>query len=132
LYLSSIRLGEVESADGRVEFYGSGSPLNVVYRADGGTVRGTVEDCGAATVVLVPQDATFRRRPYIRNGKCKTNGGYEFTAIRPGEYYVLALNPSDPAFNFMSTDLNQGHLNAATRVTVRPNEATLADLHVTR
>jgi hypothetical protein len=131
-YLASIKLGERESPDGHVEFYSGGLPLNVIYRSDGGTVRGTVEDCGAATVLLVPQDLTLRRLPYIHNAKCKSNGGYEFTAIRPGEYFALALNPSDPAFNFMSTDLNQGHLNAAVSVTVRPNEATMADLHVTR
>jgi protocatechuate 3,4-dioxygenase beta subunit len=131
-YLASIRLGEQESPDSNVEFYSSGLPLTVTYRSDGGTVRGAVEDCEAATVVLVPQDLTLRRRPYIRNSKCTAKGGYEFTAVRPGEYYVLALNPSDPAFNFMSTDVDQGRLNLATRIMVRPNEATLADLHVLR
>jgi protocatechuate 3,4-dioxygenase beta subunit len=131
-YLASIRLGEQESLDNNVEFYSNGLPLNVTYRADGGTVRGAVEDCGIATVVLVPGDLTLRRRPYIRNSKCTAKGGYEFTAVRPGEYYVLALNPSDPAFNFMSTDVDQGSLNLATRVTVRPNEATLADIKVLR
>jgi hypothetical protein len=131
-YLGSIRLGEQESTDGRVEFFSGAIPLNIVYRADGGSVRGTVEECGTATVALVPTDLTLRRRPYIRNAKCRANGGYEFTAVRPGEYYVLALNPSDPAFSFMSTDVDQGRLNAATRVSVRSNEATQADIHVLR
>jgi protocatechuate 3,4-dioxygenase beta subunit len=131
-YLASIRLGDRESVDGRVEFYSGGLPLSVVYRSDGGTVRGTVEECGAATVVLIPQNLTLRRRPYVRNAKCKANGGYEFTAVRPGEYYVLALNPSDPAFNLLSTDVDQGKLNAAAKATVRPNESTLADLQVMR
>jgi hypothetical protein len=131
-YLASIRLGQHESSDGRVEFFSGGLPLTVTYRSDGGTVHGTIEGCGAATVVLVPQDLTLRRRPYILNGKCRANSTYEFTAVRPGEYYVLALDPSDPAFNFLSTDVDQGHLNAAMRITVRPNEATLADFKVTR
>jgi hypothetical protein len=131
-YLASIRLGEQESLDRNVEFYSSGIPLTVTYRSDGGTVRGTVEDCEAATIVLVPQDQALRRRPYILNSKCRAKGGYEFTAVRPGEYYVLALDPSDPAFNFMSIDVDQGRLNLGTRVNVRPNEATLADLQVLR
>jgi len=132
-YLASIKLGDRESLDGRVEFFSSGLPLTVTYRSDGGTVRGTVEECGSATVVLVPQDATLRaRREYVRNSKCSSKGTYEFTAVRPGDYYALALSASDPAFNFMSTDLNQGHLNAATTVTVRPNESTQVDLKLTR
>ncbi len=131
-YLASIRLGERESTDGNIEFVSSELPLTIVYRFDGGTVRGTVEECGSATIVLVPQDLALRRKPYIQERKCGTNGAYEFTAIRPGEYNAIALNPSDAAFNFMSTDLNQGQLNAATHVTVRPNEATLVDLKVTR
>jgi hypothetical protein len=131
-YLASIRLGERESTDGNIEFVSSGLPLTIVYRSDGGAVHGTVEECGAATIVLVPQDPTLRRRPYIQERKCGANGAYEFTAIRPGDYNAIALNPSDAAFNFMSTDLNQGQLNAATHVTVRPNEATLVDLKVSR
>jgi len=125
-------LGERESQDGNVEFSSSALPLSITFRADGGTVRGTVEECGIATVVLVPQDLTLRRRPYIHDTKCRGNGAYQFTAIRPGEYYAIALDPSDPAFNFMTTDLNQGHLNSATHVTVRPNEATQVDLKVSR
>lgn len=132
-YLASIKLGDRESLDGRVEFFSSGLPLTVTYRSDGGSVRGTVEECGSATVLLVPQDATLRaRREYVRSSKCSSKGTYEFAAVRPGEYYALALSASDSAFNFMSTDLNQGHLNAATHVTVRPNESTQTDLKVTR
>jgi hypothetical protein len=131
-YLASIKLGDRESLDGRVEFFSGGLPLMVVFRSDGGTVRGTVAECGAATVLLVPRDPALRRREYMRGTKCTTNGGYEFKAVRPGEYLALALNPSDPAFNMTSTDLNQGQLNAAVSVTVRANEATLADLRVTR
>jgi hypothetical protein len=131
-YLASVRLGESESLDGRVEFFTSALPLTVVYRSDGGTVRGTVEECGSATVVLVPRDPALRRREYIKGTKCRANGAYELTAMRPGEYLALALPASDPAFNFMSTDLNQGQLNAGVSVTVRPNEASKADLKVTR
>jgi hypothetical protein len=132
-YLASIKLGDQESVDGRVEFFSSSLPLTVTYRSDGGTVRGTVEECGSATVLLVSQDATLRaRREYVRSSKCSSKSTYEFTAVRPGDYYVLALSPSDPAFTFMSTDLNQGHLNAAAHVTVRSNESTQVDLKVTR
>jgi hypothetical protein len=130
-YLASIKLGERESTDGRVEFFTSVLPLSVVYRSDGGTVRGTVEECGSATVVLVPRDPALRRREYIKGTKCRANGGYELRAVRPGEYLALALPASDPAFNFMSTDLNQAQLNAGVSVTVRANEATMADLKVT-
>ena len=97
-YLASVRLGESESLDGRVEFFTSALPLTVVYRSDGGTVRGTVEECGSATVVLVPRDPALRRREYIKGTKCRANGGYELTAVRPGDYLALALPASDPAF----------------------------------
>jgi carboxypeptidase family protein len=129
-YLASIRLGDRESPDGRVELYSAALPLRVTYRSDGGTVRGTVEDCGNAAVMLMPQDPAWQRTEYIRRSTCESNGHYEISAVRPGEYLALAVDPSDPAVSFLATELTQAHINQASRVTVRANESTLVDLRV--
>src|SRR5437763_1541208 len=62
------------------------------YRTDGGTVRGTVEDCGGATVVLAPQDPNLQYPDFIRRAACQQNGWYEITGLRPGEYYAFAFD----------------------------------------
>jgi hypothetical protein len=130
-YLASIRLGDRDAIDGRIELYSGALPLTVVYKSDGGTVRGTVERCGDATVILAPQNPDLRRRPeFIRRASCTADGRYELTAVRPGEYYALALHPADPAFRFLVIDLDQHLVNQASRVSVERNQATLADLKV--
>jgi hypothetical protein len=130
-YLASIRLGDRDATDGRIELYSGALPLTVVYKSDGGTVRGTVEHCADATVVLTPQNPDLRRRPeFIRRARCAADGRYELTAVRPGEYYALALHPDDPAFSFLLIDLDQHLVNQASRVSVQPNQATLTDLKV--
>lgn len=130
-YLASIRLGDRDAIDGRVELYSGALPLTVTYKSDGGTVRGAVEQCGNATVILAPQNPDLRRRPeFIRRMGCTADGRYELTAVRPGEYYALALHPDDQAFRFLFIDFDQHLVNQASRVSVQPNQATLADLKV--
>ena len=90
-YLDAIRLGGAELATPEMELT-SGAPLvTVIFKTNGGAVRGTVENCGSGGVVVVPQDAMFRDS--ARPARCDPNGRYEIAALRPGEYYVLALAP---------------------------------------
>jgi len=105
----------------------------VVMEAPEG-VRGTVEGCATGQVVLIPQDLALRRDGFIRRTSCGQNGRFEITAVRPGEYYGLAVaagNPAEPRLGgFGEIRLDQNLINQSTHITVRSNEATLADLHL--
>ena len=129
-YLDSIRLGEREYPDAMVDFSSGAPPLRIVYRSDGGIVRGTVEECRSATVVLVPQPPALRRRDLIRRTGCRANGQYEIRVVRPGEYLAVALDADDRAFDMGGVAPNEQQLAGARSVTVRPNESTSVDLKV--
>jgi hypothetical protein len=126
-YLDAVRLGEAELATPEMELAPGAAPITVVYKTNGGTVRGAVEKCASGTVLLVPQDAALRRAGFLRNARCDSNGRYEVTAVRPGEYYVLAFagNGSMP---FMLPQWDDGILNQASAVMVRAGETSSADL----
>jgi hypothetical protein len=100
----------------------AGSPdLTIIYKSDGGTVRGAVEKCGTGQVWLVPQQGP-RPRNYI--SACDAAGGFEFTAVRPGDYYALAV----PGYELWPGTVNAAILQRAARLTVRTGETTRIDL----
>jgi len=47
-YLASLRMAEREVPGETVELTAASPPITILYKADGGGVRGTVEDCGSA------------------------------------------------------------------------------------
>jgi hypothetical protein len=57
-YLDAVRVGEVEASPEQVELLGPVS-ITLVYKTNGGTVRGKATKCGAGKVVLVscPSDS---------------------------------------------------------------------------
>jgi hypothetical protein len=44
-----------------------------------------------ARVLLIPMDPVLRQQGFPRNPTCGTNGQFEFNAVRPGEYYGVAV-----------------------------------------
>jgi hypothetical protein len=124
-YLDSIRLGD-QDALGWVSILSDAQPLILTYKLGGGTVRGTIEGCGAADVLLIPQDPKIRRHTFLRVTTCGQNGQFEFLAVRPGEYYGLAITGDRSAAVLQDGAL----LKQATRVTVNANEAVSADIRV--
>ena len=57
-YLDSIRLGDRDALEAGVQILSGAQPLTVTYKRNGGTVRGTVEDCAGGQVLLIPQPGT--------------------------------------------------------------------------
>jgi hypothetical protein len=127
-YLDSIRLGERDALTGPVEVVSGALPLRILYKADGGTLRGSVEECASSTVLLTPRDARLRRPEISRKTTCDQNGRYEIPGVRPGDYYALALESDDSALT--GTDLDQSLIGQAVEVTVRAGVASHADLRV--
>ena len=129
-YLASMMLGEREVLAQSFELAPNSLPLRIVYRSNGGTVRGTVEDCAGAGVVLVPQDPGLRRFEFIRRATCNEGGRYEIPQVRPGDYAAFAFDDAPDALDALLR-FTQALVTQAVNVTVRPGEAVSADLKVT-
>jgi uncharacterized GH25 family protein len=127
-YLDSIRLGD-RSAVGGVTIVSDALPLTIAYRTGGGSVRGTVEGCDGGQVFLVAQDPALRVGGFRRIAECDRNGRFEFAAVRPGEYYGLAL-AADTPLRWHQISHDAGLLSGAAKVTVRAGEATTVDLRI--
>jgi len=121
-YLDAIRVGETDLGGEAVEL-SSEVLVTVVYKSNGGAARGTVAKCASGPVLLIPQETTRQRLGFLRTAQCDSNDRYGITGVRPGEYYALAFTGDGPL-----PELNEGLLKQARKVTVRPGEATLADL----
>ena len=55
-YLAAMTLGDRDVFGQPVEFTSGSVPLKVIFRSDGGAIRGTVEECGNATIAIAPED----------------------------------------------------------------------------
>jgi hypothetical protein len=121
-YLDEVRVGGADLAMQDVEV-SSDAEITVVYRTDGGSASGRAENCASGGVLLVPGDPARRRTGFSKSGPCDSSGHYEIRAVRPGEYYALAFAGNGPV-----PAIDEALLSHAVRVTVRPGEATSADL----
>jgi len=128
-YLDSVRLGSADALEFGVSILSGAPPLIVTYKLNGGTVRGTVDGCGAGKVMLIPQTSVLRRDGFIRQANCGDKGRFEIVDVRPGEYYGFAVAPDDEAGR-PGAQLDQNLMNQSIRVSVRSNESTLSDLHL--
>jgi hypothetical protein len=130
-YLDSIRLGGVDVPPAGVQILSGAQPLVLTYKRNGGTVRGTVEGCGDGNVFLVPQEPALRRFGFIQQANCDKNGRFEIPDVRPGEYYGLAVTP-ESRVSVSALNLDQNLINQSTRVSVRSNEATDAEIRLVK
>lgn len=122
-YLDSIRLGGADALGGEVPIQ-SDSQLVLTYKYGGGSVVGSIDGCGGAHVVLVPRDEALRRPEMIRETRCGPNGQFEFSGVRPGEYYGIALSGE----TWYAQIGDETMLGRAGKVSVRANEHTTADI----
>lgn len=120
-YLDAVLAGDTDLTTHDVEFPSGDVAITVVYKTDGGSVGGTAENCASGGVLLVPQDPSLRR--FSRSGPCDSSDRYEVRAVRPGEYYAVALAGNGPV-----PAVDEALLNQAVKVTVRAGAASSADL----
>jgi hypothetical protein len=129
-YLDSMRLGDRDAVGSDVPILSDAEPLTIVYKLGGGTVRGTIDACGGAHVFLIPQDRVLRRGGFMRVTGCEQNGRFEFPAVRPGEYYGIAIAWNGSILSDAAMLADSGLLKQATKVTVRANESTSAEIRL--
>ncbi|HJZ96405.1 MAG TPA: carboxypeptidase-like regulatory domain-containing protein [Candidatus Solibacter sp.] len=121
-YLDAIRVGEADLIMRDAEI-SADTAITVVYKNNGGWVRGKVENCASGGVLLVPSDPAMRGRGFSKSAPCDAKGYYEVLAVRPGDYYALAVAGNGPV-----PVVDDALLGRATKVTVRAGEGTSADL----
>jgi hypothetical protein len=127
-FLDSIRAGDVELPD-RVVRLTVPVPIALVYKNNGGTVRGGLEHCALGAVWLFPRDATHWHRDFFRSATCDASDHFEIADVRAGEYYALALSAVNPS-PFEDGVFDETLLAQAVPVTVRAGEAVSPDLHL--
>jgi hypothetical protein len=131
-YLDSIRLGTADALTGDVPIVSGSLPLTVTYKIGGGSVQGAIDSCGAARVMLMPVDPILRRHGFQRGTQCGPNGQFEFAAVRPGEYYAIAVAP-DSSGRWLTAITEDSLLSRrGIKVTVRANEHTSAEIRVAK
>lgn len=112
----------------RPDYRGNGpfirpTPITIVYKTDGGSVRGAAEKYAGGLVLLIPQDPALQSLGFFRSARCDPGDQYEFTAVRPGDYHALAFAGPGGA-----PQLDDILISDAAKVAVHVDETTSADL----
>jgi hypothetical protein len=129
-YLDSIRIGAVNALAPDVPISLGAGLITVTYKLNGGTVRGAIDSCKDGSVLLIPQDPAYRRDGFIYRTHCGESGLFEIPAVRPGEYYGLAVANGNPIG--LHGEIGQNLINQSARVSVRANEATNAEIRLVK
>jgi carboxypeptidase family protein len=124
-YLASITLGDQDILGKLVEFSPDSAHLRVVYRSDGGTLRGTVENCGNATIAIAQRNV-----PSVRFAHCTEGGHFEIPNLRPASYYAFAFDKLEAnTSNFLSS--LPSLINKAVTVEINAGQVSNIELKIT-
>ena len=108
-YLKSIRFGDAEAPDNRIDLTKGSGPVTVVLGTDVGEVEGSVKkangDVGARVrVTLVAYGSRLGHIDFSRSGFSDEEGKFHLHNVAPGEYKIFAWEdvpvgaPQDPDF----------------------------------
>jgi hypothetical protein len=130
-YLASITLADRDVLGQMVELSSGSTPIKIVYRSDGGAIRGTVDDCGNASIVVVPEDPLLQRGDVasVRVARCTEDGHFEIRSLRPASYYAFAFDHLDANTSTFLAAL-PSLVNKAVSVEVKANQTANVELRV--
>jgi len=92
-YIGHVFLGGDDVLGQAMNLDASSPPIRIVYKQGAATVRAGIEKGSNGTVILLPGIGLGAEAPRISqllDGKT-----FDFTNLRPGEYYLLAFNRID-------------------------------------
>jgi hypothetical protein len=109
VYLKSVRMGDKQLTDRRIDLTSKPEPLVVVLGADVGEVEGAVENAAGdpvarARVNVIAYGDSANRRDLNRFGFTDEKGEFKIKDVPPGDYKVFAWEdvpvgaPQDPQF----------------------------------
>lgn len=108
-YLKSIRFGDAEAADGRIDLTQGSGPLTVLLGTDVGEVEGSVKKANGdpavrVRVTLIAYGSRLGRFDLSRSGFTDEQGKFHLHNVAPGDYRIFAWEdapigaPQDPDF----------------------------------
>ena len=129
-FVGSIRMGGADVLGQYIQIASGALPIEVMLESNGGGVRGRVEDCGSATVALLPQDRIAQDPQFVRTSRCGEAGRFDVADVRPGSYYAFAFDQWEGPVELLS-GLDQALANQAVSVRVEPGQVANVELRVT-
>jgi protocatechuate 3,4-dioxygenase beta subunit len=114
-YTAAIMLGGRNVLGEEVELTAATPSIQVVYRPNPGSVRGTVDQGEGATVLLWPEEPDIPE--FVPAAVAGSRGEFEFQGLAPGEYVLMAFDripPSGGTETFL-----RGAIAGGTRVQVQ-------------
>ncbi len=127
-YLDSVLLAGRDVTGQTVELLSGSAPIRVIFRPNPGRVTGTVDDCNGQAVVLWQLDDPIITFRWSESQQCNAEGHFDFTDLRPGDYYAYAFATVDDPFFLSNVDFARSLKPRATRVHVNPGETTNIEL----
>lgn len=117
-YLDSVSVGGQDITWKTTNLQTGTTQIRVLYKPNGGMVKGNVESPNGAFVLLIPQPALDALDvEYGRMSPRAPNGTFEFDSVAPGAYYAFAVNRPD-AGKFSNAADARKIVNSATLVQV--------------
>jgi protocatechuate 3,4-dioxygenase beta subunit len=127
-YPSAVLLAGRDVMGQEVELAAGMPPIRVVYKPNPGSIRGSVEQGGGATVLLWPEAIPIP--DMVRAVKADSRGSFEVTNVPPGEYSIFAFDRVSNEGGAESFVL--GVVAAGTRIKVSEGSAETVQIAVTR
>ena len=127
-YPAAVLLGAQDVMGQEVELTSAAAAIQVVYKPNPGTVRGTVDEGEGSTVLLWPLGTPVPT--IVPTVRARTGGAFEFSNVAPGNYSVIAFDdvPLEEApSTFASTIVVRG-----TRVSVQEGSVESVQIAVIR
>jgi hypothetical protein len=127
VYLESIKLGAAEVYGSPVDLWDGSGPIRVKYRKGAPLVRGSVEAGEGATVAFLDADETTTEA--VQMTAVSRGGTFQHSSLRPGDYYVIAVDRNDPAV--ATPAFRRAALPSARKIHLEKGESVFLDLKVT-
>jgi hypothetical protein len=93
-YVESIKLGDMEVSGQPFDLWDGSQPVRITMRQGAASIRGNVENAWAGAVVVV--DAGENVTTKQSNTHAFSNSRFDIGALRPGDYYVFAVDRAAP------------------------------------